>query len=609
MELIIAQSVNDFLSLKKILTKNTDILVLSHSVMIALDQKGIKYKVIEDFYPSEQYYQDALVFRENVERFLTQLDKTSENEVNFSYAYSGNEHYFLKRFDDLFYLERLIKVLKNKYDKIYLFSTNEPKKILENHLNFSKLNSRYINGTISFGLESSVERTIQLICNSINILFLKDKILPKKNIPIKYQINYYFSRLQMRYYRRFQIKNINKRNKHSLKNKNVYIIQDDYELYPLKKYLPKFKYSNPTTKLRQEIQTEKPEDISNIFINDILKSFIDKNFFFLKKYLYVFINSYQFEIVGRINSFKKKFEIIIKKDKPILMLSSSGTRDIFDTICCFVANKYKIPLITFQHGGSEHFYYTPYQYQKSLEYNTRVSKTLISQYKKNIDKMKNEYTKVICMGSVQQYEYYYKSQYKKPNKNILFCLGPDKDVSFRHLLDNQSVNKDYKQSIDVISAAEILSLSIDLKLHPTGEKNSFESYRKIIKNNQYQNTNIIYGSFAESISNKYGLLILDTLGTAVIKYIMCLKVPIIIYNCDFDNYKLHINKSILSDIQKRFYIAKNKIELFSFLKRYKAGKLSPKWSEKIIDNYIFPINKGNPGENIAEYIENYISHD
>ena len=606
MELIIAQSINDFISLKKILTKNTDILVFSHSIMIALDQKGIKYKVIEDFYPSEQYYQDALVFRENVERFLTQLDKTSENEVNFPYAYSGNEHYFLKRFDDLFYLERLIKVLNNKYDKIYLFSTNEPKKILENHLNFSKLNSRYINGTISFGLESSVERTIQLICNSINISFLKDKILPKKNIPIKYQINYYFSRLQMRYYRRFQIKNINKRNKHSLKNKNVYIIQDDYELYPLKKYLPKFKYINPTTKLRQEIQTKNPEDTSNILIKDILKNFIDKDFFFLKKYLYLFINSYHFEIVGRINSFKKQFEIRIKKDKPILILSSSGTRDIFDTICCFVANKYKIPLITFQHGASEHFYYTPYN--KSHEHNTRVSKTLISQYKKNIDKMKNKHTKVICMGSVRQYEDYYKSQYKKPNKDILFCLGPDKDVSFRDLLDNQSVNKSYKQSIDVISAAEASSLPIDVKLHPVGEKNSFQCYIKIIEDNQYQNTNIIYGSFVEIISKEYGILVIDSLGSAIIKHIMCLKVPIIIYNCDFDIDKFHIDKSALSDIQKRFYIAKNKIELFSFLKRYKAGKLSPKWSEKIIDNYIFPINKGNPGENIAEYIENNILH-
>jgi len=91
-------------------------------------------------------------------------------------------------------------------------------------------------------------------------------------------------------------------------------------------------------------------------------------------------------------------------------------------------------------------------------------------------------------------------------------------------------------------------------------------------------------------------------------HIMCLKVPIIIYNCDFDYYKLLIDKSALSDVQKRFYIAKNKVELTGFLKRYKAGKLPSKWSEEIIDNYIFPLNKGNPGKNIAEYIKNHILH-
>ena len=212
------------------------------------------------------------------------------------------------------------------------------------------------------------------------------------------------------------------------------------------------------------------------------------------------------------------------------------------------------------------------------------------------------------MGSIKHYEDYYRFQYKKPTKDILFCLGPDLDFAFRHLLNNQSTNIKYKQSIDIISTAENSSLSIDIKLHPIGEKTSFECYMKIIEDNQYQNTNIIYGSFVEIISKEYGILVIDSLGSAIIKHIMCLKVPIIIYNCDFDIDKFHIDKSALSDIQKRFYIAKNKIELFSFLKRYKAGKLSPKWSEKIIDNYIFPINKGNPGENIAEYIENNILH-
>ena len=128
MELIIVQSINDFDSLKKVFSKNNEILALSDSVMIDLDQKGIKYKVIEDFYSSERYNQDASVFRDKVKRFLKHLDKACENEVNFPYAYSGNEHYFLPWFDDLFYLERLIETLKKNTVKYIYFQLMSLKK-------------------------------------------------------------------------------------------------------------------------------------------------------------------------------------------------------------------------------------------------------------------------------------------------------------------------------------------------------------------------------------------------------------------------------------------------------------------------------------------------
>ena len=80
--------------------------------------------------------------------------------------------------------------------------------------------------------------------------------------------------------------------------------------------------------------------------------------------------------------------------------------------------------------------------------------------------------------------------------------------------------------------------------------------------------------------------------------------PIIIYGVQFKN--IGVDKSVMDDIYKRFYIAEDKTKLLDFLIRYKNGELSSKWSEEIIDNYIYPLNKGNPGENIAQYIENSI---
>ena len=277
----------------------------------------------------------------------------------------------------------------------------------------------------------------------------------------------------------------------------------------------------------------------------------------------------------------------------------AGTRDVFDAVCCDLANYYNIPVIIFQHGGTRLF--NDKAYDESLEYNDRVTKTLIVHAKKDIEKFQNIKTKVICMGSMQQF---IKNQYLnyKPFKDIFFCIGPDTNNSFRHLLEYYSVNKKYKQSIEILKSIEEKKLSVDLKLHPSGEKNSLINYLNIIKDFGFTNTKIIYGGAAEVFMCNYKLIILDFLASAVLKQIFSLKTPIIIYDKDFD--KMRISSEVLSDLSKRCYIARNYEELSQLLDKYKIGKLPSKWNNQIIDDYIYPIANGNPGLKIIEYIEN-----
>ena len=108
----------------------------------------------------------------------------------------------------------------------------------------------------------------------------------------------------------------------------------------------------------------------------------------------------------------------------------------------------------------------------------------------------------------------------------------------------------------------------------------------------------------EIISKNYKLIIIDFLASRIRNHIFSLKIPVIIYDRDFD--KIRVSDDILTDLYNRCYIARNKIELRKLLDKYKAGKLPSKWNEGIIDNYMYPTAKGNPGENIAEYIENLI---
>ena len=239
-----------------------------------------------------------------------------------------------------------------------------------------------------------------------------------------------------------------------------------------------------------------------------------------------------------------------------------------------------------------------------MEYNNRIFKTLIVKSKKDINKLQNNETKVICMGSVKEYEDSFRISKKKKSNDILYCLGPDSSFNFRQLLNYYSAKIKYKHSLEVMKVAEDTSLSIDLKLHPTGEYNSLYCYKKIIKDNHFKNSNIIYGSSIEFISKNYKIFIIDFLGSAIIQHIFNLKIPIILFHNDFNNFFINNNK--ISEIRKRCYIARNKIELLELLNKFKIGKLDSKWSKDIIDNYIYPVDKGNPGKNIAKFIESIV---
>lgn len=601
MELIIALTVNNLSLLEKKLSKTTDILVFDQKVMVKLDKKGINYKTTEDFYSAETYTHEVDIYRKKVKFFLSQLDRACENISDFPFAYTGNELYLLTLFDDLFYLENLIKRIKQNYKSFFLFAPQEPEKITISQLTISQLRSKKKNGSINFVLERTPKRIIQLLYSSIDFNFLRDEDNKLIKIPLKYEIE----RFKYKINERLNNNNFSfPKNFNYLNNqfKKAYIIQETNEVKYLKKNLPHFKFYNPTTKLRQKIELKKYEKLPENLIENILRNFIEENQIYLSKYIRILIISYYKEIVGRIKIFKIKFEKSVKKDKPSFMLLGIGTRDVIDTICCYIANLYNIPVFIFQHGGSRAFFYTPYQ--ECLEYNTRVNKTLFVQAKIDENKLQNLQTKVLNMGSIEQYENNFLQKNTHPKKNILLCLGPDTNFSFRHFLNGFGAYRKHKQSIEIIEAVELSNLSVDIKLHPTGEINSFFCYKNILKNNKFNKINILYGCSAEYISKNYKVIIIDYLGSAIIKDIFCLKIPIILYEKDFD--KIQIDRNILFDLSRRCYVARNKIELANYLDKFKKKELTSKWNQNIIDDYICPIGLGNPAQNIANYINNEV---
>ena len=212
-------------------------------------------------------------------------------------------------------------------------------------------------------------------------------------------------------------------------------------------------------------------------------------------------------------------------------------------------------------------------------------------------------TKCEAFGSMVRYklinEYSVSSSFQK---DVLFCSSPFNIGSFRSLLTNYSDMQSHQINDEILSLTKKYSVDIDIKLHPQDQDFIYDYYKKLCNFKKYNKTQIIYNVPLELIASKYKLIILDYLGSAIVTYILSLNIPVILYNRDFDVLDVQVKK----DLENRCYVVNNFEVLCDIMQRYLSGKLPNKSSKKFIDSYVYPVDGGDPGERIANYIREII---
>ena len=209
-----------------------------------------------------------------------------------------------------------------------------------------------------------------------------------------------------------------------------------------------------------------------------------------------------------------------------------------------------------------------------------------------------------CMafGSIPRYQLIIHSPDSDNNK-ILYCCGPFPFYYYSSLLFNVADKHCYQVNRDILEVSKEESLSIDIKLHPVEEDYCFHYFRELVNTAQYTKAQIIYGIPAESIMKSYGLIILDSLVSAVVPHALSLKVPIVLYLKDLSI----VNALVLEDLRRRCYIVHDREMLSQVLREYATEDLPSKWSTEIVDRYIYPVENGHPGPTIANYIKSVCS--
>jgi hypothetical protein len=597
-DLIIIPYSADTNSFNKYKNKSSDLLALTPGAMLSLDCLNVEYKTTEDFYDTELFRGDLNALHEKIETMLSSLDKISEKHVDFPYAYTGNIVYFSRVFANLLYIQKLSLVLRDTYRKIYLLGGTPSRGLSWGDLTYSELRS--------IPQTAGLQNKLQIFKHILPMELIAGGMTVSSKVPRLVKANAVLKRLPERIGKAVRERRFSFLGRLSVfglgktKKKTLFVVQDGYEIGFLRKHMPEFEFVDPVTSLRDSMLSlsSAHHDFSSVCLE--LSTFLDSNFPKLRPLIESIFLSYHREVVGRLAFFKRSFEELVDCQKPEVFLFSVGNRDVMDRVISYVANKNGIPVIFFQHGGPSIFLNNIFV--KHVEKDITTSKTLILNSKVECENSGHDGSQCVALGSIPRYQMM-KKRSRTLKKKALYCTSSFPFYNYTSLLFNVTDKFCYQISRDILDVSKKQSLGIDIKLHPVDVNYSFHYFRQLIKYVHHSNVKVIYGIPAESIMKSYGIIILDSLESAVVSYAFSLNVPVILYLKDLSI----VNSLVLEDLKKRCYIVHDSDMLREVLEKYVTENLPSKWSLEIVDRYVYPVKDGHPGPNIANFIKSICS--
>lgn len=587
----------EVLNIYSYLRRGVDILAITPSAMTCLDYLRIKYKNLEDFYSPMDHERDKAALDKSLRVLLNELDQIYSSHVKHPRPYSGNAFWFLHRFAHLLYLSQTARALKNSYESLYV-TRPFPKSGLEPaNIQMSSLSFPF------FGRD--VKAVISILAAHLPHLKILDgalgKVESKDCITLNVLLRSTLLRVPGAMKKRLRQKIVSVLQLISKKRGTLLTIQDGYEVNFLKAFMPEYKFYTPINLIIKTATATSPKVYKSLenHRNKLINSFIEEHFQGVGNWLRSFFFSYHKEIVGRLAFLSDAVNRFYEESKPQALLYSIGAANVIEDVFAHQANNRNIPVYYFKHGGADSILRREDLLDKYVERNPNINKTLFVQSSKKLNKLtKIKNTRVLVSGCIERFITLPPQQ--QINKKILYSYGMPAYVSYKSI---SLIPTDFQRHTfvkDVVTLTDRNGLRLDIKLNPLDQNRSYNYLKTYIDLNKNNHINIIYGISIEQILKKYGLIIFDMIATRVLPTAVIYDVPIILYLPDNDL----ANEETLPDLEKRVYIVKNRDELDALLKRFFQGTLDSKWSESFIDEYIFPVGVGNPGNRIADYIKN-----
>ena len=580
-------------------------LAFSPDAMLSLDRAGLAYETLDDLYPVETFRRDLGELFLALQQMFSDLDSEYATALDFPRPYTGNIFWFMSYVANLHYVCVASRLLMRAHKRIRLVTT-VPRARIRN------------------GVPTSVQLASDSLrlCDQINGVAVKLALFNTSLSPEWVSASMGWSsrldilRFQWRRLaefpsraRRYARRMLGRSTRRSigLDARTVAVIQDGYEVELLKPYMPGYRFVNPIDALLRKARGTLPVPPDPRPMQDMVGTFAREHFPEFAGQVQALFGSYHHEAVGRIKAFSSDFMRFLDDARPAAGVYSVGAHSVHEHVCAELFRVRNVPIFFFQHGGNAPFLRDPY-YRQHFEANPVIPAFHIHQSRVHDAQLRGQ-LKGCALGSIELYKLY--SSYHVPaaqpqGRKVLYTPSALNIEKYKDLLFNLPDRMLYENHRDIVRLAAELNLDLDIKVHSGGQvrvpplTGEFDCryFGRLARTHGHPGVRILSGGPAERIISRYGLIIMDYVGTQLLAVALVVPCPVILYLRDLST----VTDYTVLDLDRRFHIARTPRDLGALLARYAQGTLEPKPSSEMIDRYAFPLDGGDPGERIAEYI-------
>ncbi|MCZ7401450.1 MAG: hypothetical protein O8C61_04440 [Candidatus Methanoperedens sp.] len=597
--LIIIQDI-DLETLKNFDRTNADILCIDVECMAKLQTSGLKFLSFYDFYTRADYLKNLKEKLDVLKEIFRELDARYDPIINYPRVFMGNYYLFLVYFSDFFFISEVIARLKNEYQDFSIY-TSHKKEELDNYKvsigidffePFSIIKNRdfLILGLLQEGLlpEMIYSRSMDTLINPGKISYYLS-VLMSSNKGLA--ANYFSTYLKNRYY---IILNRNK--------KIIFSIDINYEPSYLLPFMGEYHFINPI-KIIKEAKLDKKDNIPDFIEteNDSIRNLTTlKNETFLN-----ILKVYQRDVIPFISSFIDQMNLNILEFKPLCMFFSIGQVDILENITAYLSNENKIPVFNFQHGDGIEFSPDILEFNRYIEFNENIKKTLVLRSRKQyelLNSIKPENTELFMGGSCKIFDYirYLPGKKNGKNKKVLVIIGHYPANAYKTLTGEENDFEIFNKHNQMFKIFKKYEIEAHLKIFPNNKYINY--FKEMLRYHDLTSGKIIIQPNVEFLLGDYDMVLMEYIGSALTPLLMGLDVPVVYWS-----HKQFINQNVLEDFCRLFYLISNDSEFEDVIRKLKDNKLASKYDSELVEQYCFPSLTTPPEKIISDHIKSQIS--